>query len=81
VAVPIRFDLIREPSLLKQTLDNIDGVLFPGGTLSIRKQADMPPLTQTFCKTATEIIKYAIANDLPLLGICQGFLLLCQIIV
>jgi gamma-glutamyl-gamma-aminobutyrate hydrolase PuuD len=81
VAVPIRFDLINEPALLRQTLDSVDGVFFPGGWLSTRKLADMPPVTQTFVKTATEILKYAMATNLPLIGICQGFTLLCQIIV
>jgi gamma-glutamyl-gamma-aminobutyrate hydrolase PuuD len=81
VAVPLRFDLINEPFLLRQTLDSVDGVFLPGGFLSIRKLADMPLLTQTYYKTATEIIKYAMVYDLPMICICQGFQVLCQIIV
>lgn len=81
VAVPIRFDLINDPDVLRQTLDSIDGVLFPGGDLLLRVHKEMPPLTQLYYKTATEIVKYAIDRKLPLLGICQGYQLLCQIIV
>jgi gamma-glutamyl-gamma-aminobutyrate hydrolase PuuD len=36
VAVPIRYDLRSEPEILRKTLDSVDGVLFPGGFLSIR---------------------------------------------
>jgi hypothetical protein len=30
VAVPVRFDLIDKPDELKQTLNCLDGVIFPG---------------------------------------------------
>ena len=35
VAVPIRFDLITDPVLFAKTLDNVDGVLFTGGFLTL----------------------------------------------
>ncbi len=70
VAVPIRFDLINQPELLRQTLDSIDGVLFTGGTLTLLEHSKMPPLTQIFYQTATDIVMYAIEHKLPLLGIC-----------
>lgn len=35
VAVPIRYDLSDDPETLRRTLDSLDGVLFPGGFLSI----------------------------------------------
>lgn len=79
LAVPIRFDL--EPMVLRQTLDSLDGVVLPGGFLSIRRMADMPPKTQVYYRTATAIIKYVMMYNLPLLGICQGYQLLCQITI
>jgi gamma-glutamyl-gamma-aminobutyrate hydrolase PuuD len=81
VAVPVRYDLFDKPDELKQTLNSLEGVIFPGGFLSLRKRDEMPLLTQLYYKTATEILKYAIDHKLPLFGICQGYQLLCMLIV
>jgi gamma-glutamyl-gamma-aminobutyrate hydrolase PuuD len=35
-AVPIRFDLIKDPEKLHQTLDSVNGVLLTGGGLNTR---------------------------------------------
>lgn len=79
--MPIRFDLSQHPEMLKQTLDSVNGVLFTGGLLKTRIFNEMSKETQAFYQTATEIVKYAINRKLPLFAICQGYQLLCQIIV
>jgi gamma-glutamyl-gamma-aminobutyrate hydrolase PuuD len=79
--VPIRYDLINEPEVLKRTLHNLDGVFFTGGMLTTRIYSKMTTATRTYQRTAKEILKYCIEHKLPLLGICQGFQLICQLIV
>jgi gamma-glutamyl-gamma-aminobutyrate hydrolase PuuD len=69
-AVPIRFDLITEPLLLAKTLDSIDGVLFPGGGLQTKFYDKMTPAARLLQETASEIVRYAIMNNMPVMGIC-----------
>lgn len=54
-------------------LDTLDGVLFTGGFLNLRKIEDAPIEAKVFYKTAAGIFKYAINEMLPILGVCQGF--------
>jgi len=72
-AVPLRYDLISDESVLNATLDSLDGVLFTGGFLSLRVYKHAPESVKVFYETAKYIFKYALANMLPILGICQGF--------
>jgi gamma-glutamyl-gamma-aminobutyrate hydrolase PuuD len=81
VCVPLRFDLSQQPEMLQRTLDNLDGVLFTGGGLSIRNLEAMPPATLDFYNTAKQTVKYCVNNKLPLLGICQGFEVMLQAVV
>ena len=81
IVVPIRYDLADEPNTLLRTLSSLDGVLFPGGFLSIRFYETMPPKTRLFYRTAGEVLKFAMSHKLPLLGICQGFEVLNQLVV
>jgi gamma-glutamyl-gamma-aminobutyrate hydrolase PuuD len=71
--VPVRFDLSAEPEKLQQTLDSIDGVLFTGGFLAIKSVAERTDTAKAYLKTAMEILKYSIAHNMPILGICQGY--------
>lgn len=45
VSVALRYDLIRSPEVLRETLDSLDGVFIGGGMLSIRYAAKMPAVT------------------------------------
>jgi gamma-glutamyl-gamma-aminobutyrate hydrolase PuuD len=79
--VPVRYDLINHPEVLKQTLDSLDGVYFTGGMLTTKQHSKMTAATRTFQQTAKEIVRYCMLNRLPLLGICQGFQLICQLVI
>ena len=70
VVVAIRFDLIEHPDVLRKSLDSVDGVLFTGGFLQIRKYSELPAVSLQYYKTAAAILRYAIDHKLPLLGIC-----------
>ena len=69
-AVPLRYDLIHDDKVLSRTLDNLDGVLFTGGFLSLRVYKYAPVAVKTFYSTAKFVFQYALANMLPILGIC-----------
>lgn len=68
--VPLRFDLVNTPDLLKLTLDCVDGVLFTGGFLQLNEWNKMPSVTRTYYNCAKEILLYCIGAKCPLLGIC-----------
>ena len=68
--VALRYDLVDEPSILRQSLDSLDGVLFTGGFLQIKVFSRMPTITRTYYKTATEVFKYVMETKLPLFAIC-----------
>ena len=72
-AVPLRYDLVTDSDLLLSTLDQLDGVLFTGGFLSLRVYKYAPEAVKVFYETAKYIFEYALAKRLPILGICQGF--------
>lgn len=81
IVVPLRYDLSKDEVTLKRTLDSLDGVIFSGGFLALRTFSEMPEATQAFYKTAVEVVKYTIEHRLPLMGICQGYQLICKIII
>ena len=73
LVVPLRYNLIDTPELLKKTLECLDGVLFTGGFLQIKAWKQMPTVTRTYYNCAKEVFQYCMETKLPLLAICQGF--------
>ena len=72
--VPIRHDL--SSSDLTEVLDSVNGVIFPGGAVSLS--------TSRYAKTGKRIFDYAKnkkdrGESFPILGICLGFELLTKL--
>ena len=72
--VPVSYNLGEED--LVNTLESLDGFVFPGGGMDLS-------LNKTYAKSAQVVLEYAVKSgrdDFPVVGICLGFQLISTVV-
>jgi len=58
--VPLRYDLVEDKIRFRQTMDELDGVLFTGGMLPLKVPKDANEASKVYYATAKHVVEYAI---------------------